>query len=111
MKTQYLMAVAVTVLLASPALATSVSSPALELKAATDSPTAEKIQYRRCWWENGYQVCDRYGGPGVYDGWNYYDAPAYGWRTTPARPEDYPTGSRRWWDEMGREDRAGSGGR
>jgi hypothetical protein len=107
MKTRYLIAVAVPVLLAPTAQATSASSLALELKAATDFPAAEKIQYRRCWWENGYQVCDWYGG---YYGWNY-DAPAYGWRTTPARPEDYPTGSRRWWDEMEREDRAGSGGR
>jgi hypothetical protein len=63
----------------------------------------ENVQYR-CWWRNGYRVCDWYG-PRVYD-W-YYEDPVYGWRV-PSRPEDYRTGSGAWWEEMDRENRGGS---
>jgi hypothetical protein len=105
MKSAYLVAVAVALL-----APTAQAAPVSGLTAEPSSPTTEKVQYRRCWWQDGYQLCDWYGAPRADYGW-YYDAPVYSWRPTPARPEDYPSGSRRWWDEMEREDRAGSTGR
>ncbi len=63
---------------------------------------------------------DVYVGPRAYDG--YYDYPSYsGYRSGPRvygyytgrderhlrRPEDYRTGSRRWWKQMEREGRGG----
>jgi hypothetical protein len=104
MKSVYLSAFAVA-FLAPNAQAAPVSGPAAEV----GSPTTEKVQYRRCWLEDGNQFCDWNSAPRADYGW-FYDAPVYGWRPTPARPEDYPTGSERWWDEMAREDRAGSSG-
>jgi hypothetical protein len=74
---------------------------AAELKLAPGK-AVKNVEYR-CWWRNGYRVCDWYG-PRVYD-W-YYDEPAYG-RRGPVRPEDFRTGSKRWWEEMDREDRGG----
>jgi hypothetical protein len=49
-----------------------------------------------CWWSHGIRHCRHYRG-------HYYRA----WR--PRYPEAYRTGSRRWWQEMDREDRGGRG--
>jgi len=89
-------------------LATAAQSAPLASAGAEPAPVRiEKVQYRGCWWEDGYRVCGGYG-PRVY-GW--YGSP-YAWRSYRSRnPDDYRTGSKRWWDEMEREDRAGSGGR
>jgi len=59
---------------------------------------AQPIAYRRCWWQDGSRHCRRYGS--AYRGYGYYG---------PLYPEAYPTGSRRWWQEMDREDRGGRG--
>jgi hypothetical protein len=72
-------------------------------QAAELNPTeaVENVAYR-CWWQEGHRVCGWYR-PRVYD-W-YYDDEAYGWY--PRRPEDYPIGSKRWWEEMDRDSRGG----
>jgi hypothetical protein len=44
---------------------------------------------RRCWWHRGHRHC------------RYYGYREYGY------PENYRTGSRRWWEEMDREGRGG----
>jgi hypothetical protein len=95
--------------LAGAAQAAPIANATAAFEAGTGSPSAvEKAQVRRCWWEDGYRTCRWYGPPRVY-GWFYDDEPVYGWRRR--GPDDYPAGSRRWWDEMEREDRAGTGGR
>ena len=52
----------------------------------------EKIA-QHCWWHRGTRHCRAYGYQPRYR--------AYG------NPQNYRTGSRRWWDEMDREDRGG----
>jgi hypothetical protein len=65
---------------------------------------AENVAYRRCWWHHGHRHCRGYG----YGGYGYR---GYGYRGYygPLYPEAYRTGSRRWWQEMDREDRGGRG--
>jgi len=61
---------------------------------------AQPIAYRRCWWQGGSRHCRSYGSP--YRGYGYrYYGPLY--------PEAYRTGTRRWWQEMDRDDRGGRG--
>lgn len=60
----------------------------------------QTVAYRRCWSQHGNRHCRWYGSP--YRGYGYrYYGPLY--------PEAYPTGSRRWWHEMDRDDRGGRG--
>ncbi|HEU0159203.1 MAG TPA: hypothetical protein VFR00_07810 [Hyphomicrobiaceae bacterium] len=69
--------------------------------AGTDGK-AESIAYRRCWWQGGHRHC-RWFGPadrGYGYGYRYYG---------PLYPEAYRTGTRRWWQEMDRDDRGGRG--
>jgi hypothetical protein len=65
---------------------------------ATDAGAGriEKIA-QRCWWHRGTRHCRSYGYQSRYREYGY--------------PENYRTGSRRWWDEMDREDRGGRGRR
>jgi hypothetical protein len=80
---------------AAPAVATG-----MEAVAAVDTQAKpQPIAYRRCWSDHGSRHCRWYGAP--YRG--YYYGPLY--------PEDYRTGSGRWWQEMDREDRGGRGRR
>jgi hypothetical protein len=51
-----------------------------------------------CWWSHGRRHC----GYGYRYGYRYRE---HGY------PENYRTGSGRWWREMDREDRGGRGGR
>ena len=61
---------------------------------------AQEVAYRRCFWRYGERHCRSAGRP--YRGYGYrYYGPLY--------PETYPTGSRRWWQEMDRDDRGGRG--
>ena len=50
----------------------------------------------RCWWRNGTRYCDRYHVHGYRGRYREYGF-----------PENYRTGSNRWWREMDREDRGG----
>jgi hypothetical protein len=50
---------------------------------------------QRCWWYRGTRHCRWYGYQPRYRQYGY--------------PENYRTGSRRWWEEMDREDRGGRG--
>jgi hypothetical protein len=72
---------------------TSFSNPGL---AAAAPSAVETVAYRRCVWIQGERVCRWYRSPRVRE---------YGY------PEDYRTGSNRWWQEMDRDDRGGRGGR
>ena len=65
-------------------------------------PKPQEIASRRCWWRNGQRNCRWYGSPYRGYGYRYYG---------PTIPEAYPTGSRRWWQEMDRYDRGGRGRR
>src|SRR5262245_34159057 len=68
--------------------------------AAGGTSAVENVAYRRCWWQSGQRHC-RWSGPS-HRGYGYrYYGPLY--------PEAYPTGSRRWWQEMDRDDRGGRG--
>lgn len=65
-----------------------------------------KVDYR-CWWSYGERHCAWFNAPGprVY---GYYFAPYGYYRSRPARPEDFRTGSHRWWNSMERWGRTGS---
>jgi len=52
----------------------------------------EKVA-QHCWWHRGTRHCRYYGYQSRYRERGY--------------PQDYRTGSRRWWDEMDREGRGG----
>ena len=65
------------------------------LSAATPS-AVETVAYRRCIWIEGQRVCRWYRSPRLRE---------YGY------PDNYRTGSARWWQEMDRDDRGGRGGR
>jgi hypothetical protein len=67
-------------------------APTARLKAAL---SIEKAAYQRCYRHRGRRVCRWYRVP-------YRE---YG------IPENYRTGSSRWWQEMDRTDRGGRGGR
>ena len=70
------------------------------LAAVAGDVQAQPIAYRRCWWQDGSRHCRSYGSP--YRGYGYrYYGPLY--------PEAYRTGTRRWWQEMDRDDRGGRG--
>jgi hypothetical protein len=64
----------------------------------------------------GYDRYDSDASPYYADSDNAYVEPRYyGYRAyrpdRPTRPEDYRTGSSRWWQQMDREDRGGRGAR
>jgi hypothetical protein len=80
---------------AAPAASTLMPSMAAEVGGQS---AAQEVAYRRCWWRYGERHC-RWSGP-RYRSYGYYG---------PLYPEAYPTGSRRWWQEMDREDRGGRG--
>jgi hypothetical protein len=60
-----------------------------------DTPNVEKAA-ATCWWRDGRRHCAYGYGPRYRE---------YGF------PENYRTGSRRWWGEMDREERGGRGRR
>ena len=63
----------------------------------------EHIASPRCWWRNGERHCSRRDLPRrAYRDSEY---PSYG----RGRPEDYPTGSKAWWQAMDDEGRGGHG--
>jgi hypothetical protein len=73
------------------------------MAAAGADGKADSIAYRRCWWQGGQRHC-RWNGSS-YRGYRGYGYGYYG----PLYPEAYRTGTRRWWQEMDREDRGGRG--
>jgi hypothetical protein len=83
---------AVSSLIASAALASAAQAvPLINAPSAREALPIEHVA-RHCWWSHGRRHC------------------GYGYRYRErGYPENYRTGSRRWWNEMDREDRGGRG--
>lgn len=73
------------------------AAPALPTQGPQADTSVDKVAYR-CWWAYGERHCAYFydGGRRIY---------------RRGSPDDYPVGSRGWWREMDREDRAGRPGR
>lgn len=82
-------------------------------QAAPSLPKTEaqpSVQKAACAWIDGVRICGGFGGPGYANSYrNYYGYGhrGYGYRNRLGQPEDYRTGSTRWWRSMDRERRGG----
>jgi hypothetical protein len=76
----------------------------LAMRAASRTPSVDAIADRRCLWRDGRRYCPPYNGSGAYGfrspGTDYYQHDA----------DKLPFGTRRWRDQMRRENRLGNPG-
>jgi hypothetical protein len=76
----------------------------LAMRAASGTPSMDAIAYRRCLWRDGRRYCPPYIGARVHGfrspSSDYYEHEA----------DKLPFGTRRWRDQMRRENRLGNPG-
>ena len=76
----------------------------LAMRAASRTPSVDAIAYRRCLWRDGRRYCPPFNGARAY---------GFGSRSTDYYQHDadkLPFGTRRWRDQMRRENRLGNPG-
>jgi hypothetical protein len=98
MRMMFLASAATAALLSLPAQAAPLAQTTNAIAATS---AVDQVAYRRCWFSHGERHCRWVGG-------------VYGYNATrdvgSRRPEEFRTGSKRWWEAMDRQGRGGFGG-